>query len=70
MSAAMSETPDIPDQSALAHQGSPLSESSKRSIVRMATTVAVAAGALATLAAGIAIGNAARKRLDKWAHAS
>jgi hypothetical protein len=70
MSAAMSETPDIPEQSGPAYQGSPLSEDSKRTIVRMATTVMVAGAALAALAAGIAIGNAARKRLDKWAHAS
>jgi hypothetical protein len=71
MSAAMSETPDPSEQPSPANPpDSPLSESSKRKIARMATTVAVIVAGVAVLVTGIAIGNATRKRVDKWAHAS
>jgi hypothetical protein len=67
----MSETPDMPEESSLAYPpDSPLSESSKRNMARMATTAALVAVGVAALVTGIVIGSAARKRVDKWAHAS
>ena len=61
----------MPEQSSAAFPPeSPLSESSKRKLARMGATVALAAAGLAALVMGIVIGNAARKRVDKWAHAS
>lgn len=71
MSAAMSETPGIPEQSSLAYPpDSPLSEDSKRKMVRMAATAVLVAVGLGALVTGILIGAAARKRVDKWTHAS
>jgi hypothetical protein len=71
MSAAMSETPDMPGQSSPAYPSdSPLSEDSKQKMARMAITVALAAAGVAVLATGILIGYATKKRVDKWAHAS
>jgi hypothetical protein len=48
---------------------SPLSESSRRKLARLARTSAVISASVAALVIGIAIGNAARKRIDKAAHA-
>jgi len=48
---------------------SPLSESSKRKLARLAGLLTLVIATLAALIAGIAIGNAARKRIDRWGHA-
>jgi hypothetical protein len=45
-----------------------LSESSKRALPRLAGTPALIAASVAMLIAGILIGNAARKRVDRWSH--
>jgi hypothetical protein len=48
---------------------SPLSEGSRRKLARLAGTSAVISASLTALVIGIAIGNAARKRIDRAAHA-
>jgi hypothetical protein len=45
------------------------SQSSKQQLARLAGRPALIAATLAALITGIAIGNAARKRIDRWAHA-
>ena len=46
----------------------PLSESSKRKIARLTGMSAVITASVAALVIGIAIGNVARKRIDRLAH--
>jgi hypothetical protein len=55
------DPPDEPDEDAL-------SESSKRKLARFAGTSAVITASLTALVIGIAIGNMARKRIDRLAH--
>ena len=45
-----------------------VSESSKRTLARLAGTPALIAASVAMLIVGILIGNAARKRIDRWSH--
>jgi hypothetical protein len=79
----MTETPAIPEESLPADPpavpeesspadlpDSPLSENGKRTMTRMAGTAALVAVGLTVLVTGIVIGNAARKRIYKWSHAS
>jgi hypothetical protein len=44
------------------------SESSNRALARLAGPYTLIAASLATLIVGILIGNAARKRIDRWSH--
>ena len=44
------------------------SSSDRRNLVKLIAALALFAGGLATLVFGIAIGNAVRKRADRWAH--
>jgi hypothetical protein len=46
-----------------------LSPRSRRGVARLAGLSALIIGALALLAVGAALGNAVRKRLDRWGHA-
>lgn len=68
----MSAPPAKPDQRPL-RQYPPgheqLSPHSKRTLRRLARAAVLITSAGAALAAGIVIGNAARKRVDKWVHA-
>jgi hypothetical protein len=59
--------PGTPSQ--LSPGPSPLSEGSKRKLARLAGLLTLVIASLAALIAGIAIGNAARKRIDRWGHA-
>ena len=53
---------------AIAERGTALSASSKRSLARLAgASTAITAGVV-MLIVGIFIGNAARKRIDRWSH--
>jgi len=45
-----------------------LSEASKRRLVRLAGASTLITAGVAMLAVGILIGNAARKRIDRWSH--
>jgi hypothetical protein len=45
-----------------------VSERSKRTLARLAGPYALIAASVATLIVGILIGNAARKRIDRWSH--
>ena len=45
-----------------------LSEGGKRAIPRLAGTPVLIAASVAMLIVGILIGNAARKRIDRWSH--
>jgi hypothetical protein len=45
-----------------------LSETSKRRLVRLAGASTLITAGVAMLAVGILIGNAARKRIDRWSH--
>jgi hypothetical protein len=40
----------------------------KQDLVKLAKGLALISSALAVLTVGIVIGNAARKRIDRWAH--
>jgi hypothetical protein len=46
----------------------PPGRSRTRSLAMMAGAVALLAGVFVTLVFGIAIGNAVRKRIDRWMH--
>ena len=67
----MSATPVTPETSSRRFPPGPsaLSESSKRKLAKMAGTSTLITASLAALIAGIVIGNAARKRIDRWGHA-
>ena len=45
-----------------------LSEGGKRALSRLAGAPALIAASVAMLIVGILIGNAARKRIDRWSH--
>lgn len=45
-----------------------LSQQSKTNLERLALAAALIVGVLAALIIGVSIGNAARKRIDKWGH--
>jgi hypothetical protein len=45
-----------------------LSETSKRTLARLAGTSTVIIASVALLIVGILIGSAARKRIDRWSH--
>ena len=45
-----------------------LNESSKRALARLAGMSTVITAGVAMLVVGILIGNAARKRIDRWSH--
>jgi len=45
-----------------------LSETSKRTLARLAGTSKVIIASVAMLIVGILIGSAARKRIDRWSH--
>ena len=53
---------------ATARPSTALSESSKRTFARLAGTSTVIIASVAMLIVGILIGNAARKRIDRWSH--
>jgi hypothetical protein len=67
----MSTTPERAEQVPREYPpgGPPLSESSKRTFGRLAGISVLIATSLAALIVGIVIGSAARKRIDKLAHA-
>jgi hypothetical protein len=45
-----------------------LKESSRQTLARLAGTSTVIIASVAMLVVGILIGNAARKRIDRWSH--
>jgi hypothetical protein len=53
---------------ATAEPSTALSESSKRSLARMAGMSTLIIASVASLVVGILIGSAARKRMDRWSH--
>jgi hypothetical protein len=53
---------------AIAEPATALSEASKRTFARLAGMSTVIIASVAMLAVGILIGNAARKRIDRWSH--
>jgi hypothetical protein len=53
---------------AIAEPATALSESSKRTLARLAGTGTLITASVAMLIVGILIGNAARKRIDRWSH--
>ena len=53
---------------AIAESATTLSEHSKRTFARLAGMSTVIIASIAMLAVGIVIGNAARKRIDRWSH--
>jgi hypothetical protein len=53
---------------AIAEQNTALNESSKRTLARMAGASTLIIASVAMLIVGILIGNAARKRIDRWSH--
>jgi hypothetical protein len=53
---------------ATAEPDTALSESSKRTLARLAGTSTVITASVAVLIVGILIGNAARKRIDRMSH--
>ncbi len=55
--------------SAIVKPSTTLGEGSKRKPSRLAGPPALIATSLAMLIVGIVIGNAARKRIDRWTHA-
>jgi hypothetical protein len=67
----MSTTPERAEQAPREYPpgGPPLSGSSRRPFGRLAGILVLIATSLAALIAGIVIGSAARKRIDKLAHA-
>jgi hypothetical protein len=67
----MSQSPVRADQRNRQHaldQARP-GQNSKQKFVRLALTSALILSVLAALIIGVALGNAARKRIDKWGHA-
>jgi hypothetical protein len=53
---------------ATAKPSTALSEGSKRALSRLAGTPTLIAASVAMLIVGILVGNAARKRIDRWSH--
>jgi hypothetical protein len=53
---------------ATAEPATALSEQSKRTFARLAGMSTVIIASVAMLVAGILIGSAARKRIDRWSH--
>ena len=53
---------------AIAEPAAALSEASKRTFARLAGMSTVIITGVAMLVVGILIGNAARKRIDRWSH--
>ena len=53
---------------ATAEPSTALSESSKRTLARLAGTSTLIIASVASLILGILIGSAARKRIDRWSH--
>jgi hypothetical protein len=53
---------------AMAKPATTISESSKRTFARLAGTSSLIIASVAMLIVGIFIGNAARKRIDRWSH--
>ncbi len=51
-----------------AEQATAVSQQSKRTLARLAGPYTLIAASVASLIAGILIGNAARKRIDGWSH--
>ena len=64
----MSVTPE-PSSARLPPGPRPISESSRRSLARMARSVTLIAASLGSLIIGIVIGYAARKRIHRMGHA-
>jgi hypothetical protein len=65
---APSPTPGEPTSQQSWPDGSPSGHHGFQDLLKMAKGVAVACGMLATLFIGIAIGNSARKRIDRMSH--
>ena len=67
----VSATPTRPEQAPRRYPpgGHPLSESSRRRLARLTGMSVLIAASLTALIAGIVIGNAARKRIDRLSHA-
>ena len=53
---------------ATARRPAAISDSSRRKLARMAWASSLIISSLVMLTAGILIGNAARKRIDRWSH--
>ena len=53
---------------ATAEAATAISETSKRTLARLAGTSKVIIAGVAMLVVGILIGSAARKRIDRWSH--
>ncbi len=66
----MSTTPARPDRASQRYPPGthPVSESSRRRLARLTGASVLITASLTALIAGIVIGNAARKRIDRLAH--
>ncbi len=65
---APSLEPDQPSSQEYLHDRYPPGRSAKHNLGKLAGALVLITSGLAALIIGIGIGNAARKRIDRWAH--